>query len=124
MTTYYTRDHEWLRVDGNEATVGITDFAQNAMGDVVFVDLPETGTTVDAGGEVAVIESVKAASEVYAPAAGTINAVNDVLNDTPETINQSPQDQGWVYRMTLTDADALGSLMDETAYQDYLKELG
>lgn len=120
---YFTKDHEWLRVEGDEGTMGITDYAQKALGDVVFVDLPEPGTAVETGGEVATIESVKAASEVYAPVAGTISAVNEALNDAPETVNQDPEGEGWILKLNLTDRAALDGLMDGDRYKAYLDTL-
>ncbi|MEM1150066.1 MAG: glycine cleavage system protein GcvH [Pseudomonadota bacterium] len=116
MTTKYTKDHEWITVDGDVATVGITAFAAEALGDVVFVELPEIGATFKQGDDMAVVESVKAASDVYAPVSGEISAVNDVLSDAPETVNEAPEAGGWFCKMTLTDAGELEALMDRSAY--------
>ncbi|GHA98485.1 glycine cleavage system H protein [Algimonas arctica] len=115
----YTESHEWIKLDGDVATVGISDYAAKALGDVVFVELPGVGDDVDAGGELAVVESVKAASEVYAPIAGEVTAVNDALEAAPETVNAAPTEGGWFVKMTVADASALDALMDEDAYKDY-----
>ena len=118
MQTYrYTKDHEWVTVDGDLATVGITDYAQDQLGDIVFVELPETGRTVAAGDEVAVVESVKAASEVYAPVAGRIAEVNPVLNDAPETVNEDATGSGWFLRIQMTTPGEFDQLLDEAAYR-------
>lgn len=117
MTTYYTKDHEYLRVEGDTATVGITDYAQSQLGDVVFVELPEVGKSFKAGAEAAVVESVKAASDVYAPASGEVVAVNTGLPDTPAMINEDPEGKGWFMKIKLADKGELGSLMDEAAYK-------
>ena len=123
MTTKYTKEHEWISVEGDVGTVGITDYAQKALGDVVFVEVPEAGTEVDQGGEVAVVESVKAASEIYSPVAGKVTEGNATLDEAPETINSAPESDGWIFKLTLTDAGQLDGLMDEAAYREYLKEL-
>ena len=101
MATCYTKDHEWIRLDGDVATVGITEHAQNALGDIVYVELPEIGRKVDQGGEAAVVESVKAASDVYAPASGEVVAVNESLDGTPATINEDAEGKGWFFRLKL-----------------------
>jgi glycine cleavage system H protein len=121
--TKYTKDHEWVRLDGGIATVGITDHAQNALGDVVFVDLPEVGRVVAASEPVAVVESVKAASDVYAPIAGKIVEVNAALADNPGTINSAPTTDGWFFKIETSDPGALDGLMDETTYAAYVDEL-
>ena len=121
--TKFTKDHEWVRLDGGIATVGITDHAQNALGDVVFVDLPEVGRTVAAGEAVAVVESVKAASDVYAPIAGKIVEVNAGLADNPGTINSAPTTDGWFFRIEPADVAEIAALMDEAAYAAYVDEL-
>ena len=123
MTTKYTKEHEWISVEGDVGTVGITDYAQKALGDVVFVEVPEAGTEVDQGGEVAVVESVKAASEIYSPVAGKVTEGNATLDEAPETINSAPESDGWIFKLTLADAGQLDGLMDEAAYREYLKEL-
>ena len=117
----YTKDHEWARLnpDGS-VTVGITDYAQRELGDMVFVELPELGRTVTAGEECAVVESVKAASEVFSPLAGEVTAVNEALTDEPELVNQDPYGEGWLFQ--LQPAEALDSLLDAAAYEAALKE--
>ena len=121
--TKYTKDHEWVRMDGGVATVGITDHAQNALGDVVFVDLPEVGREVEAGEAIAVVESVKAASDVYAPIAGKIVEVNAALGDNPGTINSAPTTDGWFFKIESSDPGAMDGLMDETTYAAYVDDL-
>ncbi len=121
-TLYFTKDHEWISVDGDHATVGISDYAAQQLGDVVFVELPETGKTVKKGEDVAVVESVKSASEIYAPASGEITAVNTVLEEAPETVNEDPQGKGWFFKMTLSDPAELSDLMDAAAYADFTRE--
>ena len=120
----YTDDHEWLRrEDDGSVTIGITDHAQAALGDLVYVELPEVGSEVDAAGEMAVVESVKAASDVYAPIGGSIVAVNEDLADDPEKINADPYGDGWIVRMQPTDAIDEGAMMSPDAYQTFLDEL-
>ena len=121
--TRYTKDHEYIRVDGDTGTVGITDYAQSQLGDVVFVELPDVGKSVAKGGEAAVVESVKAASEVYAPVSGEIVEVNTVLADTPATVNDDPKGQGWFVKLKLKDASELEGLMTEDQYNDYIANL-
>jgi len=123
MTRYFTKEHEWIQVDGDTATVGITDFAQESLGDITFVELPEAGRAVTAGEAVAVVESVKAASDVYAPLAGTIAEGNAALDAEPELVNTAAETDGWLFKLTLTDAAALGDLLDEAAYKAYIAEL-
>ncbi len=120
----YTKEHEWIRVEGDTATVGITDYAQNQLGDIVFVEVPEEGKSVSKGGEAAVVESVKAASEVYAPVSGTVTEGNTGLADAPDTVNSDPTGGGWFFKMTVTDVSELDDLMDQSAYDAYLKDLG
>ena len=120
---YYSKDHEWIRVDGAVGTVGISAYAQEQLGDVVFVELPDVGKTLAQGGEAAVVESVKAASEVYSPASGTVTAVNDALVADPALVNRDPMGEGWFMKMTIADAGQLGALMDEAAYADFVKGL-
>ena len=115
-TTYYSEDHEWIEVDGDAGTVGITDFAQEQLGDVVFVELPEIGRIVIKGDDMAVVESVKAASEVYAPVGGEVIAVNDALEDNPAVVNEGAEGDGWFVRLRLADAAELEDLMDAEAY--------
>ncbi len=119
----FSREHEWVRVDGDEGTVGISAYAQEALGDVVFVELPEIGATVSNGDEVAVIESVKAASEIYSPVSGQITAVNLELEADPSIVNNSPFDNGWIFKIKISDASELETLMDESEYETYLKDL-
>lgn len=119
MSTFFTEDHEWIKVDGDEGTVGISAYAAKALGDVVFVELPEVGAEFDKGDEAAVVESVKAASEVYVPVGGEVTAVNEALEDAPETVNASPDGDGWFLKIKIADADELSSLMDEAKYKEY-----
>ena len=113
----YTQSHEWVRDEGDgTVTIGITDHAQELLGDLVFVELPEIGTSLDAGDECAVVESVKAASDVYSPLSGEIAEVNEALADAPETINESAYEDGWIFRLALSDSDELDGLMDADAY--------
>ena len=119
----YTKDHEWIRLDGDVAAVGITTYAQSQLGDVVFVDLPKIGTRVTKGEEAAVVESVKAASEVYAPASGEVVAVNDALEAAPATVNQDAEGAGWFVKLKLTDAKELDDLMSAHDYQLYLETI-
>ncbi len=120
----FTKDHEWILVEGNTATVGITDYAQNALGDIVFVEVPAAGKDVKAGGEAAVVESVKAASDVYAPISGQVTESNSSLPDAPETVNKDPQGSGWFFKMTIANQAEVDALMDQAAYDKYLAELG
>lgn len=123
MTVKYTKDHEWIKVDGTTGTVGISDYAQSQLGDVVFVELPEVGRELTQGGESAVVESVKAASEVYAPVAGTVTAANEALVDEPALVNSAAQTEGWFYQLTIADPSQLDGLMDEDAYKAYVEGL-
>lgn len=124
MTVYYTRDHEWVRIEGGNATVGITDHAQGQLGDVVFVELPQVDREVAIGEAVAVVESVKAASEVYAPLAGRVIERNDALEATPATINADAEGGGWFFKLALADPDQVDQLMDRDAYDKLLETLG
>jgi glycine cleavage system H protein len=119
MTVYYTEEHEWIRVEGDEATVGITDFAQGQLGDIVFVELPEAGRQVTKGGEAAVVESVKAASDVYAPVDGEVVEPNPALGDDPSLVNSDPEGEGWFFRLRLSDPSQLEGLMDADAYKSF-----
>lgn len=119
MTVKYTEDHEWIRVEGGVGTVGITDHAQEQLGDIVFVELPEVGRSVGKGDESGVVESVKAASEIYAPVSGEIVEVNAALVDAPQTANTDPAGAGWFYKIKLSDPGELDGLMDEAAYQAF-----
>src|SRR5215204_4619017 len=115
MTVRYTKEHEYIRVEGDTGVVGITDYAQGQLGDVVFVELPEVGRRVEKGGEAAVVESVKAASEVYAPVSGEVVEVNPALTDAPQTVNESAEGEGWFLKLKVADASELDDLMDEAA---------
>jgi glycine cleavage system H protein len=123
MTRYYTQDHEWIDVEGSTATVGITHYAQNALGDIVFAEVPSAGTTIKKGGDAAVVESVKAASDVYAPVSGTVTEGNAALGDDPSLVNSDPEAAGWFFKLTLSDASELDGLMDGAAYEAWVKTL-
>jgi glycine cleavage system H protein len=117
----YSKDHEWVRREGDEVTVGVTDYAQHELGDVVYVDLPAVGKELKKGDPAANIESVKAVSDVFAPVSGKITSANAKLGDTPELVNQAPFGEGWIFRMSLTQASELSELMDQKKYEEYLK---
>lgn len=119
----FTKDHEWISVEGDVGTIGITDYAQSQLGDIVFVDLPETGKTVAAGDEAAVVESVKAASEIYAPVSGEIIAVNDAVSANPVLVNEQPEGDGWFVRIKLSNPAELDGLMDAAAYKAFVEGL-
>lgn len=123
MTTYYTKDHEWIAVEGKTGTVGITDYAQGQLGDITFVELPELGAAVKQGDAPCVVDSVKAASDVYAPVSGEVTAVNEALGEAPELVNTDAESGGWLFRLTLADAGQLDGLMDRAAYDEYVKGL-
>lgn len=123
MTRYFTQDHEWIEVEGDLGTVGITDYAQGQLGDITFVELPAEGATVAKGDSVAVVDSVKAASDVYTPVSGTVAAANAALADAPELVNTDAETGGWLFRVTLSDTAELDALMDETAYQAFVASL-
>jgi glycine cleavage system H protein len=123
MPRYFTEEHEWIDVEGDSATVGITDYAQSQLGDIVFVEVPESGTMVTKGGDAAVVESVKAASDVYAPVDGEVMEGNAALADDPSLVNTDPEGTGWFFRMTLSDASQLDGLMDAKAYQAFVESL-
>ena len=118
---YYTKEHEWMRVEGDEIVIGITDHAQNALTDIVYIELPEEGTQLEAMGEFAIVESVKSASPIFAPLAGTITAVNDELEDTPELMNESPYEDGWIIKMAIDNMAALDGMMSSTDYQKMIE---
>jgi glycine cleavage system H protein len=120
----YTDQHEWIRLDGDVATVGITDYAQSQLGDVVYVELPAVGKTLKQGGDMAVVESVKAASEVYAPASGTVTEVNEALTATPQTVNDDAEGEGWFAKIKLADTNEVAKLMDAAAYRKFVENLG
>jgi glycine cleavage system H protein len=123
MTRYYTEDHEWIEVDGDSATVGITDYAQSQLGDIVFAEVPATGATLKKGGDAAVVESVKAASDVYAPVSGTVTEGNGALEGDPALVNSDPEGEGWFFKLTLSDSSELDSLMDAEAYKAFVDGL-
>jgi len=123
MSIKYTNDHEWISIDGDTATVGITNYAQGQLGDVVFVEMPDVGAQLDKGGDSGVIESVKAASEIYAPISGEVTGINESLNDDPALINTSAEGDGWMYKMNISDAGQLDDLMDKAAYDSYVEGL-
>lgn len=118
--TKYTKDHEWIRIEGDEGVIGITDYAQEQLGDVVHVDLPEVGGSLSKGDEAAVIDSVKAASEVYAPVDGEVTAVNEALEEDPGKVNSDAEGDGWFLRLKLSDKSQLDGLMDKAAYDDFV----
>ena len=121
--TFYTKDHEWARIDGDSAVCGISDYAQKALGDIVYVELPSVGKVVKQGDQVAVVESAKAASEVYAPVDGEVIAVNDALASDPAKVNSAAMGDGWFFKLKLANPAQASALMDEAAYQDYLAGL-
>ena len=123
MARYFTEDHEWIQVDGDIGTVGISEYAQSQLGDIVFVDVPEVGKTLNKGDEAAVVESVKAASDVYTPASGTVTEGNPALADAPALVNEDPEGEGWFFKLTLSDPSELESLMDEAAYAAFVEKL-
>ena len=123
MTRYYSQDHEWIDVDGDNGTVGITDYAQGQLGDITFVDLPTAGTVLKKGDAPCVVDSVKAASDVYSPASGTVSDINDALEAEPELVNTDPEKGGWLFRLTLSDPAELAGLMDRAAYDQYVAGL-
>jgi len=119
----FTADHEWAHLDGDVVTIGITDYAQDQLGELVYVELPETGIDVSAGQEVVVIESVKAAGDIKSPVNGTVIEVNQALSDEPEKVNEDPTGEGWFYRVRISSAADLDALMDKSAYQDLISSL-
>ena len=123
MSIKYSSDHEWMRLDGDVASVGISNYAQEQLGDVVFVELPKVGAAFTAGDEAAVVESVKAASEIYAPVGGEITEVNDALTDEPGAINSDPLGEGWIFKMRIADSGEVDALMDEDAYKAFVESL-
>ena len=123
MARYFTEEHEWIDVDGESATVGITDYAQEQLGDIVFVELPEVGTVVEKGKDAAVVESVKAASDVYAPISGEVMESNSALEDDAALVNTSPEEDGWFFRLTISDKEELEGLMDAKAYKSFVDAL-
>lgn len=123
MTRYYTQDHEWIEVSGSEGTVGITDYAQGQLGDITYVDLPEAGAVVAKGDAPCVVDSVKAASDVYSPVSGTVTEANHALGDAPELVNTEAETGGWLFRLTLSDPSELSALMDRAAYDAFVAAL-
>jgi len=123
MPRYFTEDHEWIEVEGETATIGITDYAQSQLGDIVFVEVPAAGTKLAKGKEAAVVESVKAASDVYSPVSGTVTEGNSALEDDPALVNTSPESDGWFFKLTIADSGELDGLMDEAKYKDFVASL-
>ena len=123
MTVYFTKEHEWVRVEGDTATVGISNHAQEALGDIVFVEVPEGGRSLNKGDDAAVVESVKAASDVYSPVAGEVIEGNPALADDPALVNRDPEGDGWFFKIRLADTSELDGLMDEAAYREWVKTL-
>ena len=123
MTRYFTEEHEWIDVDGDTATIGITDYAQEQLGDIVFVEVPSAGTQLAKGKEAAVVESVKAASDVYSPVSGTVSEGNAALEDDPALVNTAAETDGWFFKLTIADAGELEGLMDEAKYKDFVAGL-
>ena len=123
MTLYFTKDHEWVRVEGDHATVGISNHAQEQLGDIVFAEVPEAGKQVSKGQEAAVVESVKAASDVYAPVSGEVTESNPAVADDPALINRDPEGEGWFFKLKLSDPGELTGLMDEAAYREWVQTL-
>ena len=123
MARYFTDEHEWIDVEGDTATVGITDYAQSQLGDIVVVELPQVGAAVAKGKDAAVVESVKAASDVYAPITGEVTEANGALEDDPALVNSSPEDEGWFFKLTIADRSQLDGLMDAAAYKSFCESL-
>ena len=123
MTRYFTTDHEWIDVTGDTGTVGITDYAQGQLGDITFVDLPAEGQTVTQGEAASVVDSVKAASDIYAPVGGTVSEANAALADSPDLVNTDAEGAGWLFRLAIADPDELSGLMDKAAYDQFVAEL-
>lgn len=123
MSRYFTEDHEWIEVDGDAATVGITDYAQGQLGDIVFVELPAAGTKLTRGKDAAVVESVKAASDVYSPVTGEVTEINPALEEDPALVNTAPESDGWFFRATIDDTGELDGLMSEAKYKEFVAGL-
>jgi glycine cleavage system H protein len=123
MTVYFTKEHEWVRVEGDTATIGISDHAQEALGDIVFAEVPDAGKQVARGQEAAVVESVKAVSDVYAPVSGEVIEGNSAIADDPSLVNRDPEGEGWFFKLKLSDPGELDGLMDEGSYRDWVKTL-
>lgn len=122
-TTYYSEEHEWITIEGNTGTVGITDFAQEQLGDIVFAEVTKANEEVTKDEEVAVVESVKAASDIFSPVSGLISEVNVLLEDTPETINSDPLENGWIFKITIANPDELDDLMDLESYNKFVESV-
>ena len=123
MPRYFSEEHEWIEVDGESATIGITDYAQGQLGDIVFVEVPAAGTALAKGKEAAVVESVKAASDVYAPVSGTVTEGNAALEDDPALVNTAPEGDGWFFKLTIADMAELDGLMDDAKYKEFVAGL-
>lgn len=123
MTRYFTEEHEWIEVEDNVATVGITDHAQEQLGDIVFVEVPAVGKSLAKGGEAAVVESVKAASDVFSPVSGTVCATNTAIEEDPSLVNEAAEQEGWFFKVEMSDPDELKGLMGEAAYESFLGDL-
>ena len=123
MTVYFTREHEWIRVEGDTATIGISEHAQEALGDIVFAEVPEAGRKLNKGQEAAVVESVKAASDVYSPVSGEVTEGNQAVADDPALINRDPEGEGWFFKLRLDDQSDVEGLMDEASYREWVKTL-
>ena len=123
MTVYFTREHEWIRVEGDTATIGISEHAQEALGDIVFAEVPEAGRKLNKGQEAAVVESVKAASDVYSPASGEVTEGNQAVADDPALINREPEGEGWFFKLRLDNPSDIEGLMDEASYREWVKTL-
>ena len=123
MTVYFTKEHEWIRVEGDTATVGISNHAQEQLGDIVFAEVPEAGKQLSKGAEAAVVESVKAASDVYAPVSGEVTEGNSAVADDPALVNSDPEGEGWFFKLKLSNPGELDGLMDEAAYRDFVASL-
>ncbi len=121
---YFSKSHEWAKIEGDEATLGVSDFAQNELGDITYLELPEPGTTITQGEPLGVIESVKAASDIYAPLSGEVTETNQDAIDSPEFVNSSPYDKAWLVKIKMSDTSEVGNLMDSTAYTSYAEEQG
>jgi glycine cleavage system H protein len=124
MSRYYSKDHEWVEIEGNVGVIGITDYAQHQLGDITFIEMPEVGSEIKQFSIFCTIESVKAASDVYAPVSGKIKEINEVLEDTPEIINKNPEREGWIAKVEVSNLGELDNLMNKSAYEEYVKGLG
>jgi glycine cleavage system H protein len=123
MSRYYSKDHEWVEIEGNVGVIGITDYAQHQLGDITFIEMPEVGSEIKQFSIFCTIESVKAASDVYAPVSGKIKEINEVLEDTPEIINKNPESEGWIVKVEVSNLGELDNLMNKSAYEEYVKGL-